>query len=190
MIEQGWGQPPKQRATRAGRWRGPALVLVVILSLVAGFWFGGEAGRGISTAAIAALAVCVLLGDLLGSRARRWARLTTAVTAALIFGGGWILGSAELERAFAGCVTRGEAVRTELEVHRERHGRYPDSLDELTGFTIPGGRLLRPGLMVYERTADGYGLSFADATVRMTATHERGFFERRVQSAGQSGRVS
>jgi hypothetical protein len=190
MIEQGWGQPPKQRTIRAGRWRGPALVLIVILSLAAGFWFGGEADRGISTAAIAALAVCVLLGDLLGSRARRWARLASAVTAALIFGAGWILGSVELERAFTTCVTHGEEVRTALEEHRERDGEYPVSLDELTRFAIPGGRLLRPGLMLYERTTDGYALSFADATVRMTATHERGFFERRVRSTGQDGRAS
>jgi hypothetical protein len=190
MTEQGWGGPPKQRATRAGWWRGPTLVLVVILSLVAGFWFGGETDRDISTAAIATLAVCVLLGDLLASRARRRARLASAVLAALIFGAGWILGYAELERAFSACVARGEAVRTALEEHRERDGRYPDSLGELTRFAMPGGRLLRPGLMLYERTEEGYALSFADTTVRLTATHERGFFERRVRSTGKGGRVS
>jgi hypothetical protein len=188
MSELGWGQPPKQRVSRGNWWRSPLLVVVATLSFVAGFWFGGETGRGISMWAIAALAACVLLGDLLGSGTRRWARLSWALIAAVIFGAGWMLGLVELDRAFAACVERGEELRTALEEHREREGRYPEYLDELAPFAVPGNRLLRPGLMQYESSSETYTLRFADATVYMTATQDRGFFEREPRSPAGVGR--
>jgi hypothetical protein len=188
MSELGWGQPPKQRVRRGGGWRAPLLVVVAMLSFVAGFWFGGEAGRGISMWAIAVLALCVLLGDLLGSGTRQWARLSWAVATAVIFGAGWMIGLIELDRAFSACVERGEELRTALEEHREREGKYPETLDELAQSAVPGGRLLRPGLMEYEGGSDAYTLRFADATVHMTATHDRGFFEREPKSSDRGGR--
>ena len=39
--------------------------------------------------------------------------------------------------------------------------------------------VLRPGLLSYERTAEGYELVFADRVASASATHELGFFEHR-----------
>jgi hypothetical protein len=152
--------------------------VVAVASLTAGFWFGGDTVRGVSVWAVVVLAVVVLLGDLLGSPERWQPRLASAAVMAAVFAAGWYLGVVELDRAFEGCVERGEEVRLTLEEHHRVNGRFPESLDELDRVEIPGGRLLRTGLMRYARTSEGYELRFADATARMTASHERGFFDR------------
>jgi hypothetical protein len=153
------------------------LAVVFVLSLVAGLWFGGDTGRKLSLWAVASLAACVMAGDLLGPPDRRQARLIAALAVALVFAGGWYLATMELERSFEECVERGEHVRQALEEYRRDHGSYPASLDEMPGVEIPGGRLLRPGLMRYTVSDEGYSLWFADSTARLSATDQRGFFE-------------
>ena len=179
MSELGWGQTPTRRAARSGWWRGPLLAMVVGLSLVGGFWFGGDTARDISTWAVVALAACVVAADLLGPPGRWQVRLLLAASVALVFVGGWYLATVELERSFEECVERGEQIRQALEEHRGAGGSYPASLDELAGVEIPGQRLLRPGLMRYTAADEGYTLWFADSTARLSATEGRGFFEPR-----------
>ena len=58
---------------------------------------------------------------------------------------------------------------------RARVGQYPDSLADL-GSALPGNRLLRPNILVYERRGDGYVLHFGDWLVRHSATDENGWF--------------
>ncbi len=173
----GWGDPPKRRKVRAGLWRGPLLALVMLISLATGFWFGGDTGRGVSVWAMVALGIVVLLGDLLGSPDRMRSRLVSAIFVAALFAGGWYAGILELERAFTDCVERGEELRSAIEEHHRATGRFPASLEELDGIETPGRRLLRPDLMRYSSSADGYDLSFSDASVNMSATHESGFFD-------------
>ena len=91
---------------------------------------------------------------------------------------GWYGGIAELGRAFARCVERGESVREALDEYRGSTGEFPRDLDQLTDVAIPGRRVLRPDLMEYARVNGGYRLTFSDAAVTMSATHERSFFDR------------
>lgn len=182
MDELGWRDAPKRSRVRVGWWRGPSLVLVMVFSLAAGFWFGGDTERGVSVWATVTLGVVVLLGDLLGSPDRRWSRLVSTIFVAALFAAGWYAGIVEVERTFTQCVERGEVIRHAIAEHRGVTGRFPASLDELDGVEIPGRRLLRPDLMRYSRVADGYELWFSDATVKVFATHESGFFDSDTQN--------
>jgi len=154
------------------------LVFVAVLSLVAGFWFGGDLRDAISPWAIIALGVCVLLGNLLGSPTSAQRRALSALLVGVLFAGGWYLADREIDRGFVDCVERGNEVREALELHHRMHGAYPMSLDELVGIDLPGERILRRSLLSYTRTSKGYELSFADRVTGATANHERGFFER------------
>ena len=178
MDELGWRDTSRRRSRDRGLWRAPLLVAVAAGSLAAGFWFGGDTTRGMSMSAIAALGVAVLIGDLLGPPNRRQPRILSALVMAGLFSAGWYGGIVELERAFEECVARGETVRAALDRHRAATGDYPESLARLPDGPMPGRRLLRPDLMEYRRADGGYELSFSDAVATMSATHERGFFDR------------
>ena len=106
------------------------------------------------------------------------ARMLSALVMAGLFVVGWYGGIVELTRAFDQCVERGEEVREALEGVRTSSGEYPQSLARLADVSIPGRRLLRPDLMEYDRVDGGYRLTFSDAVTTMSATHERGFFDR------------
>ncbi len=159
-------------------WRRVLQALVMVLSLVAGFWFGGALTRGLSVGAVVAVAGCVVLGDLVGSSDHWQGRVGSAVLAAVLFSCGWYLAGREIDAAYAQCAERGEQVRQALSLYQDMHGSYPATLSELRGVEIPGHRLLRPGLLEYERTNGGYELSFRDTMVRNTATATRPFFSR------------
>jgi len=152
------------------------LILVLALSLIAGFWFRGGETQTVTFWAVAALAICVLLADLLGSPKSRNARIGAAVMAGVLFATGWYFGGRELEAATADCSTRVNEVRDALEMYRERAGQYPDTLDDLEDIELPGRRVLRGSLLDYTRTSDGYLLWFMDGRFRFTATHERELF--------------
>jgi len=158
-------------------WRQVALAVVLGVSLTSGFWFGGTLERGVSVATMVIAAVCVILGDLLGAPDSRGSRIATAVAAGLLFAAGWYLAGLEIDGAFTECSQQGEDVRRELEVHHRDNGGYPEQLDELRHVRIPGQRMLRPGLLEYHRTGEGYVLSYRDTFVEITATQDRGFFE-------------
>jgi hypothetical protein len=152
------------------------LILVLSVSLLAGFWFRGAEGSAMTIGSVASLAVCVLLADLLGSPKSRTNRIGAAVLAGVLFATGWYAGGRELESAKADCSRRVNDVRGALEDYRQTHGRYPDGLDDLDGVDLPGKRLLRGSLLQYTTTSDGYLLWFRDGRFRFTATHERELF--------------
>ena len=141
-------------------WRRVLQGLVMLLALLAGFWFGGELSRTPSVLTVVAVAGSVLLGDLVGTSERWQGRVASAALAALCFSGGWYLAGREIDRAYAECARRGEEVRQVLRSYHDLHGAYPDSLSELHGIDLPGDRLLRGSLLEYSRTGSGYVLSF------------------------------
>ena len=158
------------------------LGLVLTASLAAGFWFRGDEGHSVSAPAVIVLSVCVLGADLLGSPKSRTARMGTAVLAGALFAVGWYLGGLELDRAIDEVAHQVESVRGALAEHRERTGSVPETLDELTGFELPGRRLLRPSPLRYLRTEDGYVLWYRDGRLEFSATHDHGLaLERRYE---------
>jgi hypothetical protein len=88
--------------------------------------------------------------------------------------GGFLTGDWSSARAFNSCVDRREELRAALSGFKSRTGRYPDSLVEL-GIPLPGGRLLRPTILFYERRGDGYVLAFSDWLVSHSATERGGW---------------
>jgi hypothetical protein len=148
------------------------LSLVLAASLVAGFWFRGGEDHSVSPVAVIVLSVCVLGADLLGSPKSRPARMGAAVVAGLLFAVGWYFGGRELDVAIDECAHRSEEVRIALARHHDRTGDYPESLDELAGFDLPGDRLLRGSPLQYMRTDEGYVLWYRDGRLHFSASQD------------------
>jgi len=153
--------------------------VVFVISVAGGFWFGGGKGVGVPIAAIAVAGACVLAADLLGSPDNQSARIGAALVAGVLFACGWYLGGRELAAAVDECVQHGEELRAVLEEHRGLNGQYPEALDQLVAYELPGNRIFRPSPFEYARTATGYELWFSEGRNRYTASAERGVFSRR-----------
>ena len=149
------------------------LTMVLAVSLTAGFFFRGSETQTVTVWTVAVLALCVILADLLGSPKNRNSRIGSAVLAGALFATGWYLGGRELENASADCAHRIGDVRVALESFKEQAGAYPETLDQLEGIELPGRLLLRPDVLEYERTSDGYLLSYRDGRFVFTATEDR-----------------
>ena len=151
----------------------PGMVLLAIAALLGGEWLGegldSPVGRLLALA-ILTIACAIVAAQLArpGWRRRLVAGISTGTLACLGFWSGDHIAT----RAFNSCVERGEEVRVALAEHKSRTGRYPTSLHEL-GSSLPGARVLRGNILVYEPHADGYALSFSDWLVTHSAT-ERG----------------
>lgn len=158
------------------------LVVVLAASLVAGLWFRGAEDHSVSPPAVIVLSLCVLMADLLGPPKSRKGRMGAALLSGVLFAAGWYLGGRELNAALDHGARNSETVRVALEDYRERTGEYPESLDELTGFDLPGRRLLRGTVLQYARTDSGYVLWYRDGANHFSATqdHEMGL-ERRYE---------
>jgi hypothetical protein len=148
------------------------LVLVLAVSLAAGFYFRGAADQSVSAGTVVVLSICVLAADLLGSPRSRPARMAAAFVAGLLFAGGWYLGGRELDAAIDDCAHRSEEVRAALAEHKAHTGSFPASRNELVGLEWPGKRLLRGSPLQYDRTNDGYTIWYRDGQLFFTATHE------------------
>ncbi len=149
------------------------LIFVLCVSLTAGFFFRGSEAQTVSVWAVVALALCVVLADLLGSPKSRNSRIVSAIFAGVLFAVGWHLGGRELENASADCARRIGEVRLALETYRDDAGTYPDALNQIEGIELPGRLLLRRDLLEYTRTSDGYLLSYRDGRFIFTATEDR-----------------
>ena len=104
--------------------------------------------------------VAIVLGVALVpvSQSRRF--IAVAVSMALLASGLYI-GARSASIALNECVASGETVRIHLAAFYQTHGVYPDRLDQIPQ-TIPGRRFLRGSLLRYQKTAEGYDISFGD----------------------------
>jgi hypothetical protein len=57
----------------------------------------------------------------------------------------------------------------QLAEYYSKNKHYPENLKQLNS-TIPGTRILRPTILNYKKTQDGYDLSFQDWLVEFKAT--------------------
>jgi hypothetical protein len=92
-----------------------------------------------------------------------------AITVAAYFGGAYSFNSAYNE-----CVVKGESVRVQLAEYYSKNKHYPENLKQLNS-TLPGTRILRPTILNYKKTQDGYDLSFQDWLVEFKATQSEPF---------------
>jgi hypothetical protein len=153
-----------------------ATLLLTAFALLGGEWLGeGEDAPLVRLAVLGALMLAVGVTGTLIHRPRWPKGVAAGVAAALLGCVGFWAGDRIATRAFNSCVERGEEVRVALTQYRARVGHYPDSLEDL-GYALPGNRLLRPSILVYERRGNGYVLRFGDWLVRHSATDERGWF--------------
>jgi len=151
------------------------VVLLAIVVLLGGEWLGEGLDDPLDNLlALASLAVtsAIWVAWLFGPGWRR--RLVAAFSIATLACLGFWSGDRVSTRAFNSCVERAEEVRVALAAHKSRTGRYPGTLQEL-GVAIPGRRVLRGSILVYEPNGNGYALSFSDWLVTHSATERGGW---------------
>lgn len=157
---------------RFGIRNGFALGLATLL-IVLGFWLG-ESGSPrwavtpIATALLgAALVVVVMPG-------RLWTKPVIGIGFLVLYAVAFWLGSLSFNRAYNECVERGEAVRAQLSEYHKRKNQFPERLSQLEGLGLCG-LIIRSSVLHYERTKNGYVLSFKDWLVEHRATEVQPF---------------
>lgn len=151
-----------------------AILLLILLSLGCGIWMGEDIHNllGLTAIPLAAAAFLLIASILIHGPLRQRLLLPVILLAALI--AGHQIGNHRAYAAFSACYESGEAIRQALADHKARTGSYPDQLSQLPG-PLPGGRILRPSLLEYQRTATGYQISFRDWLVSHSATEAQPF---------------
>lgn len=152
--------------------RNIALGLAVVVA-VFGFWLG-EGGSPpwaavpIVGAFVSAFAVAVVVPG------KCWVKSVGGVGAFALYAGALFLGWLSFISAFGECIENGEEVRAQLSEYHKRENQFPERLGQLKGFKLCG-RILRPTLLEYEKTRNGYVLSFRDWLVEHKATESEPF---------------
>ncbi|MRR36287.1 hypothetical protein EG829_16745 [bacterium] len=149
--------------------------LILIFSALTAFWIG-EGGTlffeplpGAAVLAGAVLAAAVFPG----SRPKK----ALVAAACLVVGASvYIGGLHSYNCAFRECLKKAETVRVMINEYHEAEGKYPENLKQLRG-RLPGRRILRPTIITYQRTQEGYDLKYNDWLVEMKATQEQPFME-------------
>lgn len=144
---------------------------------VFGFWLG-EAGAphwtlvNVASALIAVLVISVIVPGKL------WIKLICGVVFLGVYGGMLYSGWLSFARAYNECVNRGEEVRIQLREYYKKNNQYPEHLGQLQGSALCN-RISRPTILEYERTENGYVLSFTDSLVEHIATESEPFIARK-----------
>ena len=141
---------------------------------VLGLWLGEGGLQPWSTLPAAAGITGCLLAALIAPGGWRRKGLAGAVSL-ILYIAAFAAGSLSFERAFNECLAQGEELRGRLREYQRVNGRYPEHLAQLHGPT-PCGRLLRPTILDYAGTGDGYVLSFRDWLVEHRATESTTFY--------------
>jgi len=152
-----------------------ASYLVLILSALLFFWLGEGFYNFLNPLVILLVLVgAVTIAALMPVKNRKLRTLLFLVILSLLFLVNY-LGNLSARYAYNDCVNHGEEVRSELAKYHELTKRYPDSLDQLKGFRVPGKRILRPGMLRYESNGEHYGMSFSDNFMMQEASDVSGF---------------
>jgi len=106
---------------------------------------------------------------------RRRAAIAYALFVPAALAVGYVAGDRIGARALNECISEGESIRVALHEFYGKNGRYPVDLASLHLQRVPGGRLLRGGILNYTRTGEGYSLNFGDYMVSYVATESTPF---------------
>jgi hypothetical protein len=152
--------------------RNIALGLTAVV-VVFGFWLGEGgsppwAAAPIVGAFVSAFAVAVV------APGKHWVKAVGGVGMLGLYAVALFLGWLSFTRAFGECIEKGEEVRVLLSEHQKKKGQFPESLSQLQGFGLCG-RVLRPTLLEYKKTGNGYELSFKDWLVEYKANESEPF---------------
>lgn len=140
---------------------------------VFGFWLGEGGSPSRETVPLAmALIACIVAGFIMPGKP--WHKVLAGFASLALLSMALVVGSLSFTRAFNECIATGEVVRTRLSEYRQQNNQYPNHLGRLEGLT-PCWRILRPSILAYEKTADGYVISFKDWLVEYRATESESF---------------
>jgi hypothetical protein len=101
-------------------------------------------------------------------------KVIVGVSSLVIIVSAYFAGAYSFNHAFNDCVRKGEIVRVQLAEYYTKNKHYPESLKQLGG-SLPGKRIIRPTILDYKRTQDGYDLSFQDWLFVFKATQSDPF---------------
>jgi hypothetical protein len=149
-----------------------ALALAALISSI-GFWLGEAGTRPLSAPPIVVGVVgsIVVAFTLAGPRAKK---ASAGAAMIIVYALTFFCGLVSFGQAFNECIERGEEVRILLREYHRSHSVYPETLDQLRS-PLPCARISRPTLLTYEKTTNGYTLSFHDWLVDHTASEDRSF---------------
>jgi len=147
-------------------------VLVLVIVLVAGVWFGEDSSNPARSLRWLALDAALGIGSVvwLTRMQRRLFRVVASVACIAAAAAGFLLGQRSESRAYNYCVEHCEELRTELRAYQEREGRYPERLTQAIGREQLCVRSLRGTLLWYSTTNSSYQLEFGDYLVTWRAT--------------------
>lgn len=151
---------------------GLALGLAALL-IVLGFWLGESgappwAATPIATALLGASLVTVVMPG------RQLTKPVIGIGLLVLYAVAFWLGSLSFNQAYNECVEKGEAVRAQLSEYHKRKNQFPERLSQLEGLGLCR-LVIRSSVLRYERTKDGYALSFKDWLVEHSATEAQPF---------------
>lgn len=144
-----------------------------VVVVVFGLWLG-EGGSPpwavvpVASAFLVALAVAVAVPGKL------WVKLVGGFGVFALYAAALFLGWLSFTHAFGECVEKGEEVRVQLSEYEKKNGQFPARLGQLKGVQM-SGRIFRPTVLEYERTTNGYVLSFRDWLVEHRASESEPF---------------
>jgi len=149
------------------------VIAFTTLIIAFGFWLGegGEppwAFTHIASAIVSTVVVGVMIPG------RLWFKTVSGVAFLMIYVGVLYSGWYSFNLAFKECVEKGEEVRVQLNQFYTQHNQYPERLNQLPGFALCV-RTVRPTILEYKKTANGYLLSFKDQFIEHTATESDSF---------------
>lgn len=150
----------------------------IALGLVAaiagfGFWLG-EGGSPPWAAAPVIIAFVGAFAVAIIAPGEFWVKSVGGIGAFALYALALFLGWLSFASAFGECVEKGEEVRTQLNEYHKNEGQFPHRLGQLKAFKSCG-RVLRPTLLEYEKTNNGYTLSFRDWLTHHKATESEPF---------------
>lgn len=149
-----------------------ALGLTVVV-VVFGFWLGEGGSPPWATvpivgAFVAAFAVAVVVPGKL------WVKSVGGFGVFALYAVALFLGWLSFTYAFGECVEKGEEVRALLSQYQKKEGQLPERLGQLKELRLCG-RIIRPTVLEYKKTENGYVLSFKDWLVEHKATESEPF---------------
>ena len=168
-------QLAQNRSTTHGWFRWGLTVALGVVGICVAVWLGEDLKSNVPSATIFLALVSGLFVYWVSPYSSLASKHGIASVVMLCVAGGWYMGRTIAISAFNDCVERGEIVRVALQQYQAQYDEFPENLRDLRLHDLPGRRWLRGTLLSYQRTLEGYELSFSDWLVTQRATETTRF---------------